>query len=86
MTMTATGYESGDTLKLSELRTHDQVLAGQRRDPEFCLAALLEALAPFIRCEAGTKGGSCWPRCDGPERRALVEAVEALKGEHVRTS
>lgn len=43
------------------------------------LTTLLTALAPFLRCEAGAKGGTCWPRCDGPERKALAEAVEALK-------
>lgn len=43
------------------------------------LTALLEAVAPFIRCEATTRGGTCWPRCDGPERKALAEAVAALQ-------
>jgi hypothetical protein len=49
------------------------------------LTELLAALAPFLRCEAGKSGGTCWPRCDGPERRALVEAAERVwEGERVR--
>lgn len=46
--------------------------------PATDLSALLAALAPFLRCEAATRGGTCWPRCDGPERRALAEAVKAI--------
>jgi len=46
--------------------------------PTTDLDDLLAALAPFLRCEAATKGGTCWPRCDGPERKALAEAVENL--------
>lgn len=43
------------------------------------LTDLLAALAPFLQCEAGAKGGACWPRCDGPERRALAAAVKRVR-------
>jgi hypothetical protein len=71
---------------MTMLRTHQQVLADQMQDPAFCvewdrlrLTELLEALRPVLECGATMQGRPCWPRCDGPERRALAEAVERIK-------
>lgn len=47
-------------------------------EPTTDLTDLLAALAPFLRCGVNGTGSLCWPRCDGPERRALVAAVEHL--------
>lgn len=79
MTMTATGYQ--------QATGHDCCLARDNPDECSCrchenmagLTDLLAALAPFLQCEAGAKGGACWPRCDGPERRALAAAVKRVR-------